>query len=156
MDFPPPHRVYYEALNDRAMAQLWNQTRAEHPEAEFAEVDAAILHSIDEFSAWFDQWITCSSSARTRVLLIWHAQCLSMSCQQMLRRSLEKRSFKNRVWFHLEEPGGLQPAILSRCLVQILIPVSPPTIRVEGSLPSEWKRCWDDPVAYEMELKKVT
>lgn len=129
------------------MAHLWNQVRAQHPEAEFTEVDAAVLHSIEDFSSWFDQWITTASSARTRVLLIWHAHCLSMACQQMLRRSMEKRSYKNRVWFHTEEPDGLQSAILSRCVVSILDPVELPKFRIEGELPKEWVRIWEDPVA---------
>lgn len=156
MEWPPPHRVYYEALNDRAMAHLWNQTRAEHPETEMSEVDAAKIHSVDEFSAWFDQWITSASGSRFRILLIWHAHCLSSACQQMLRRSLEKRSFRNRVWFHTEEPGALQPAILSRCIVQILVPVPPPVPAIYGTLPEEWIRCWNDPVGYEMELRTST
>ena len=70
-----------------------------------------------------------------------------MACQQMLRRSMEKRSYKNRVWFHTEEPDGLQSAILSRCEVAILDPVELPRIRVEGTLPEEWMTSWKDPVA---------
>lgn len=129
------------------MAHLWTQVRAQHPDAEFEEVDAAVLHSIEDFSEWFDQWITSASSARTRVLLVWHAHCLSMACQQMLRRSMEKRSYKNRVWFHTEEPDGLQSAILSRCVVSILDPVCMPQIRITGTPPADWERCWKDPVA---------
>ena len=36
----------------------------------------------------------------------------------MLRRQLEQRSFKNRVWFHIEEPTSLQTALISRCIVK--------------------------------------
>jgi hypothetical protein len=36
----------------------------------------------------------------------------------MLIRQLEQRSFKNRVWFHIEEPTSLQPAIISRCITK--------------------------------------
>jgi hypothetical protein len=42
-----------------------------------------------------------------------------LACQQMLRRSLEQRSFRCRVWFHIEEPL-LQSAIISRCIVKCL------------------------------------
>lgn len=153
MDWPPPHRVWYEALNDRAMAYVWNQTRAEHPHAEYTEVDAAVLNSVDEFSAWFEQWITAAASSRVRILLIWHAHCLSSACQQMLRRSMERRSFKCRVWFHTEEPHALQPAILSRCVVSILQPAPMPTPRIVGTLPEEWKKAWDDPSQMETDLQ---
>jgi DNA polymerase III delta prime subunit len=43
---------------------------------------------------------------------------LTFSCQQVLRRSLEQRSFKCRVWFHIEDPTQLQPAIVSRCILK--------------------------------------
>jgi hypothetical protein len=36
----------------------------------------------------------------------------------MLRRQLEKRSFKNRVWFHVENPSTIQNAIISRCITK--------------------------------------
>ena len=153
MDWPPPHRVWYEALNDRAMAHVWNQTRAEHPTAEFTEVDAAVLNSVEEFSAWFEQWITAATRARVRILLIWHSHCLSSACQQMLRRSMERRSFKCRVWFHTEEPHALQPAILSRCLVSILQPVPMPIPRIEGILPDRWRKAWEDPSQMETDLR---
>ena len=65
----------------------------------------------------------------------------------MLRRSMEKRSYKNRVWFHTEEPDGLQNAILSRCVVTILDPVELPAIHIVGELPKEWVRMWEDPIA---------
>jgi hypothetical protein len=42
-----------------------------------------------------------------------------LACQQMLRRSLEQRSFRCRVFFHIEEPT-LQSAILSRCIVKTI------------------------------------
>lgn len=153
MDFPPPHMVWVEQLNDRQMTDLWNASKRAHPEAEWSEVDAAILNSIEEFSAWFEGWTSKSSRAQVRVLLVWHAHCLSSSCQQMLRRSMEKRSFKCRVWFHIEEPGTLQPAILSRCLVKCLPPAPSPEIKVHGSIPSIWMRAWNDPLKTEMELR---
>jgi hypothetical protein len=123
MDFPPPHRVLYEPLNDRVTADLWTAYKSAHThEADFEEVDAAHMNSMEDFAKWFNQWITFApsrSSVRVRILMVWHAHFLSLACQQMLRRSLEQRSFRCRVWFHIEEPT-LQAAILSRCLVKRL------------------------------------
>jgi DNA polymerase III delta prime subunit len=153
MDFPPPHMVWYEPLNDRQMANVWNASKQAHPEAEWSEVDAAILNSIEGFSEWFEAWTTRSSQARVRILLVWHAHCLSSSCQQMLRRSMEKRSFKCRVWFHIEEPGTLQPAILSRCLVKRLPSVPPKEFKQIGTIPEIWKKAWESPFETEMELR---
>jgi hypothetical protein len=31
---------------------------------------------------------------------------------------LEQRSFRCRVWFHVEDPTQLQPAIISRCVTK--------------------------------------
>lgn len=154
MDFPPPHMVWYEPLNDRQMAGVWNASKREHPEAEWSEVDAAILNSIESFSEWFEGWTSRASQARIRVLLVWHAHCLSSACQQMLRRSMEKRSFKCRVWFHIEEPGTLQPAIVSRSIVRRLPTSPPPKLILHGSIPAEWWGVWIDPLKTEMELRK--
>lgn len=154
MDFPPPHMVWYEPLNDRQMANIWIASKHEHPEAEWSEVDAAILNSIEGFSEWFEGWTTRASHARVRILLVWHAHCLSSSCQQMLRRSMEKRSFKCRVWFHIEEPGTLQPAILSRCLVKRLPSINLTDFRLVGSIPPVWKKAWECPFETEMELRE--
>ena len=153
MDFPPPHMVWYEPLNDRQMANVWTASKQAHPEAEWSEVDASILNSIEGFSEWFEVWTTRSSQSRVRVLLVWHAHCLSSSCQQMLRRSMEKRSFKCRVWFHIEEPGTLQPAILSRCLVKRLPSVSPNDFKLIGTIPDIWTRARESPFETEMELR---
>lgn len=150
MDFPPPHMVWYEALNDRAMEAIWRETKIAHPEAEYTEISAAQTNSIDEFSGWFDQWTSRLSGARVRILLVWHAHCLSASCQQMLRRSMEKRSFKCRVWFHIEEPGSLQPAILSRCIIRLLKGVPPPRFRRCGDIPEVWRTIWKNPSEMEV------
>lgn len=152
MDFPPPHMVWYEPLNDRQMANVWTASKQAHPEAEWSEIDASILNSIEGFSEWFEGWTTRSSQSRVRVLLVWHAHCLSSSCQQMLRRSMEKRSFKCRVWFHIEEPGTLQPAILSRCIAKRLPSVSPREFKLIGTIPDVWSRAWGCPFETEMEL----
>jgi hypothetical protein len=121
MEFPPPHRILYERLNDRETKQFWQTYRARYEtQCEFEEVDAAVMNSMDDFAKWFTQWTTFApsrSDVRMRVLMIWHAHFLSLACQQMLRRSLEQRSFRCRVWFHIEEPI-LQPAIISRCIVK--------------------------------------
>lgn len=153
MDFPPPHMVWYEPLNDSQMRNVWNASKQAHPEAEWSEVDAAILNSIEGFSEWFEGWTTKASQARVRILLVWHAHCLSSSCQQMLRRSMEKRSFKCRVWFHIEEPGTLQPAILSRCIVKRLPSVPLKEFKQIGTIPEIWKRAWESPFETEMELR---
>jgi len=154
MDFPPPHMVWYEALNDRAMEAIWRETKLAHPEAEYTEISAAQTNSIDEFSGWFDQWTSRLSGARVRILLVWHAHCLSASCQQMLRRSMEKRSFKCRVWFHIEEPGSLQPAILSRCILRLLKSVPHPTFRRSGKIPEVWRTVWKNPSEMEVASTK--
>lgn len=155
MDFPPPHMVWYEALNDKSMEAIWMETKRLHPEAEYTEISAAQTNSIDEFADWFDQWTTRLSAARVRILLVWHAHCLSASCQQMLRRSMEKRSFKCRVWFHIEEPASLQPAILSRCIVRVLRPAIGHQFERSGTIPPTWRACWDNPLGFEMELCPV-
>jgi hypothetical protein len=123
MDFPPPHRILYECLNDVETRKYWNEYKTKYStECDFEEVDAAVMNSMDDFAKWFAQWMTFAPSrshVRVRVLLVWHAHFLSLACQQMLRRSLEQRSFRCRVWFHMEEPI-LQQAIISRCIVKVL------------------------------------
>jgi hypothetical protein len=151
--FPPPHRVLYEALNDREARKVWTQYTTLHAaQADFEEVDAAVMNGMDDFARWFGQWMTFAPSRpgiRCRILMVWHAHFLSLACQQMLRRSLEQRSFRCRVWFHIEEPT-LQAAILSRSIVTVLpryihLPeiVGPP---VDTSL-------WDDPRKLETDFQ---
>lgn len=122
MLFPPPHYFLFEPLNDRETLNLWNEYREKHgKDCEFSEVDAAELNSVDNFAPWFDNWISqvpARQSTRFRILLILHAEFLTYSCQQMLRRSLEQRSFKCRVWFHVEDPTNIQSAIMSRCITK--------------------------------------
>ena len=79
---------------------------------------------------------------------MWHAHFLSLACQQMLRRSLEQRSFRCRVWFHIEEPL-LQSAIVSRCIVT-RVPSYEHKPIIHGTLD---RRLWDDPRKFEMELE---
>ena len=132
--FPPPHYFLLEHLNDHETIKLWNDYKTKHSkECEFSEVDAAELNSVDNFAPWFDNWISqvpAKQSTRFRVLLIYHAEFLTYSCQQMLRRSLEQRSFKCRVWFHVEDPTNIQSAIMSRCITKrIPTYIHTPTIK---------------------------
>lgn len=155
MAFPPPHRVLYECLNDRMTRVHWDDYKARHAhECDFEEIDAAVTNSMDDFAKWFAQWVTFApsrSGVRIRVLLIWHAHFLTLACQQMLRRSLEQRSFRCRVWFHIEEPV-LQAAIVSRCIVTKM-GVFSHTPKIDGTLDTT---LWDDPRSVEMEIEKRT
>jgi DNA polymerase III delta prime subunit len=118
IQYPPPHYLFFEPLNDVETIKMWREYKQLHPDCEYDEIDAAENNSVDNFSPWFENWITRMTSQRFRVLLILHAEFLTYSCQQMLRRSLEQRSFKCRVWFHIEDPSLVQPAILSRCVIK--------------------------------------
>lgn len=133
IQYPPPHYLFFEPLNDVETIKMWNSYKELHPDCEFDEIDAAVTNSVDTFSPWFENWITrvpSSQKTRFRVLLILHAEFLTYSCQQMLRRSLEQRSFKCRVWFHIEDPSTIQPAIVSRCIVKNM-PVYTHTPKIE-------------------------
>ena len=122
LQYPPPHYILFEPLNDVETLKVWKEYKELHKDVcEFTEIDAAEIHTVETFSPWFHNWITQvpeKQHFRMRVLLIWHAEFLTFSCQQMLRRSLEERSFKCRVWFHVEDPTTVQPAIQSRCIVK--------------------------------------
>lgn len=150
--FPPPHRVLYEPLNDRETTSLWTAYKTAHQhEADFEEVDAAIMNGMEDFAKWFNQWITFAPSrpsVRVRVLMVWHSHFLSLACQQMLRRSLEQRSFRCRIWFHIEEPT-LQSAVLSRCIVKAL-PIYRCIPKILGS--SLDVSLWKNPRLYETNL----
>lgn len=120
MEYPPPHYVLFEPLNDQETFKQWSEYKELHPDLEYEEVDASILFSVETFAPWFDMWISRvpKNYAKLRILLIWHSEFLTFACQQMLRRQLEQRSFKNRVWFHIEDPTSLQQAIISRCITK--------------------------------------
>jgi DNA polymerase III delta prime subunit len=122
MQYPPPHYILFEPLNDSETQKVWKdyKTKFEN-ECEFSEIDAAEINDVGMFAPWFYNWISqvCEKRGkRLRILIIWHAEFLTFSCQQMIRRSLEERSFKCRVWFHVEDPTTIQPAIQSRCIVK--------------------------------------
>lgn len=132
--FPPPHFLLFEPLNDIETSKIWKKYKEENDHrAEFTEIDAAEINSVDTFSPWFDTWISQTpykKSSYIKILLIYHADFLTFSCQQMLRRSLEQRSFKCRVWFHVEDPTVIQGAIQSRTIVKrIPTYVHSPTIK---------------------------
>ena len=120
--FPPPHYFLFEPLNNSETKKLWSLYKEKYgDQCEFSEVDATETNSAETFSPWFDNWISKvpeKKSTKIRILLIWNSEFLTYSCQQMLRRSLEQRSFKCRVWFHAEDPTTIQPAIYSRCIVK--------------------------------------
>lgn len=120
MQYPPPHYILFEPLNDVETQKAWELYKIAHPSCEFSEIDAAEINSVDTFAPWFYNWITRVSvkNSMIRILLIYHSEFLTFSCQQMIRRSLEERSFKSRVWFHVEDPSTLQQAIQSRCIVK--------------------------------------
>lgn len=122
LSYPPPHYLLFEPLNDVETRKVWESYKKKHAHnCEFFEIDAAEMNSVDTFGFWFDTWIKQTPrnlGTRFRIVLIFHSEFLTYSCQQMLRRSLEQRSFKCRVWFHVEDPTTVQPAIQSRCIVK--------------------------------------
>lgn len=122
LQYPPPHYILFEPLNDIETQKVWEDYKKTHQKyCEFEEIDAAEINTVDTFAPSFHNWISQVSSrqeVRMRVLIVWHSEFLTFSCQQMIRRSLEERSFKCRVWFHVEDPSSIQPAIQSRCIVK--------------------------------------
>lgn len=122
LQYPPPHYILFEPLNDIETQKVWSEYKSIHNRTcEFSEIDASEINTVENFSPWFYNWISQVPSrqeTRMRVLLIYHAEFLTFSCQQMIRRSLEERSFRCRVWFHVEDPTTIQPAIQSRCIVK--------------------------------------
>lgn len=153
MEFPPPHRVLYECLNDRETHSYWTAYKEKYADqCEFEEVDAAEMNGMEDFAKWVVQWMSfvpSRSGIRYRVLIVWHAHFLSLACQQMLRRSLEQRSFRCRIWFHIEEPT-LQQAILSRCIVRCM-----PTYRHVPTIvgPKLDVSLWNDPRKVETDFE---
>ena len=122
LQYPPPHYILFEPLNDVETQKVWlNYKTLYDAHCEFSEIDAAEMNTVETFASWFHNWIAqvpSKQGKRIRVLIVWHSEFLTFSCQQMIRRSLEERSFKCRVWFHVEDPSCLQPAIQSRCIVK--------------------------------------
>jgi DNA polymerase III delta prime subunit len=117
--FPPPHYILFEPLNDKNTLEIWEDYKNKH-NCEYVVLDAATNHSIETFAPWIENWMSQlpSKAVRFRVLLVLHSEFLTFSCQQVLRRLLEQRSFRCRVWFHVEDPTAIQPAIQSRCIIK--------------------------------------
>jgi DNA polymerase III delta prime subunit len=120
-DFPCPHYILYEPLNDKETKKFLENYKEKYNNLlEIEEIDACIHFSSDTFYNLFNMWITSipKKKGNLRILIIWHSEFLTSSCQQMLRRQLEQRSFRNRVWFHLENPTSIQNALISRCIIK--------------------------------------
>ncbi len=151
--FPPPHMVCHEPLDETMTRIRWKEyTQTHELELEASEIDAAEVCSVEEFSKQFEIWVTAKSQRRIKVLMVWHSHFLSLACQQTLRRWLETKSYKCRVWFHVELLNNIQNAILSRCVLRYIVPVRHTVPQVVGSAPQTvalWKRIVD-----ENELRK--
>jgi hypothetical protein len=121
---PPPHMLWHEPLDDKSTRKLWaNYSTKYATDIEPTEIDAAEVCSVEEFSKLFEIWATAKSSKRIKVLMVWHAHFLSLACQQTLRRWLETKSYRCRVWFHVEMLNNVQSAIMSRCILKFVEPI---------------------------------
>ena len=115
--FPPPHMLFHEPMDDREMIRVWKDYTTKHAtELDTHEIDAASVCSVDEFGKLFEIWVTSKSAKRVKLLMVWHSHFLSLACQQSLRRWLETKSYRSRVWFHVEYMNNVQTAIQSRCI----------------------------------------
>ena len=118
---PPPHMLWHEPLDDKSTRKIWADYTAKYEkDIEPSEIDAAEVCSVEEFSKHFEIWVTSKSSKRIKVLIVWHAHFLSLACQQTLRRWLETKSYRCRVWFHVEMLNNVQSAIMSRCILKFV------------------------------------
>ena len=118
-NFPPPHYIFFEPLNDIKMEQIWNTYKeTNNNSAEFFELDAI---EQDTFISLFENIITKKSLKKLKILLIWHTEFLTFATQQIIRRMLETRSFTCRIWFHTENYMVIQSAIQSRCITKLII-----------------------------------
>lgn len=113
--------LWHEPLDDKSTRIIWTNYSIKYAkEIEPDEIDAAEVCSVEEFSKLFEIWATAKSSKRIKVLMVWHAHFLSLACQQTLRRWLETKSYRCRVWFHVEMLNNVQSAILSRCILKFV------------------------------------
>jgi DNA polymerase III delta prime subunit len=140
---PPPHTLLHEPLDDKETRKVWNTYISKYDAfIEAASIDAAEVCSVEEFSKQFEIFVTAKSSKRIKLLMVWHAHFLSLACQQSLRRWLETKSYRCRVWFHVEYLNNIQSALLSRCILTFIpgITHTIPTVHIENrdSLPL-WK-----------------
>ena len=121
IQFPPPHMLFHEPMDDREMIRVWKEYTVKHAaDLDTIEIDAAEVCSVDEFGRLFEIWVTSKSSKRIKLLMVWHAHFLSLACQQSLRRWLETKSYRARVWFHAEYVNNIQSAIQSRCILRTI------------------------------------
>jgi len=149
LSFPPPHMLFHEPLDDREMIRVWKEYTEKYQDMlDIHEIDAASVCSVDEFGRLFEIWVTSKSSKRIKLLMVWHAHFLSLACQQSLRRWLETKSYRSRVWFHVEYMNNVQTAIQSRCISRE-IKAAPYVCPVEllgdtAKLVETWKRIKTD------------
>ena len=121
LSFPPPHLLFHEPLDDRERIRVWKEYTEKYQDMlDIHEIDAASVCSVDEFGKLFEIWVTSKSAKRVKLLMVWHAHFLSLACQQSLRRWLETKSYRSRVWFHVEYMNNIQSAIQSRCISRVL------------------------------------
>ena len=147
LQFPPPHMLFHEPMEDREMIREWKEYTAKYAaDLDTCEIDAADVCSVEEFGRIFEIWVTSKSSKRIKLLMVWHAHFLSLACQQALRRWLETKSYRARVWFHAEYVNNIQSAIQSRCILRKLEsprttdPVIPICEGETADMISLWKR----------------
>ena len=127
LQFPPPHMLFHEPMDDREMIRVWKDyTTRYSSDLDIFEIDAADICSVEEFGRLFEIWVTSKSSKRVKLLLVWHSHFLSLACQQSLRRWLETKSYRARVWFHAEYVNNIQSAIQSRCILRHICSYSHP------------------------------
>jgi hypothetical protein len=152
---PPPHMLWHEPLCDTRIKTVWADYCSRFStDIDPSEIDAAMVCSVEEFSKKFEFWVTSKSSKKIKLLMVWHAHFLSLACQQSLRRWLETKSYRCRVWFHVEVLNNVQSALLSRCILKC-IQDTPRTIHVvsvheEGR---DLQTCWNH-IQSENELRQ--
>jgi len=144
-EFPPPHMLFHEPMDDREMIRVWTDYTTKHRDnLDIFEIDAAAICSVEEFGRLFEIWVTSKSVKRIKLLLVWHAHFLSLACQQSLRRWLETKSYRSRVWFHVEYINNIQSAIQSRCILKHIqsepVRVRPTIIGEGGTVIQLWKQ----------------
>jgi len=137
--------LFHEPMEDREMIRVWSEYQKTYgDQMDSFEIDAAEVCSVEEFGALFENWVTAKSAKRIKLLMVWHAHFLSLACQQSLRRWMETKSYRARVWFHVEYVNNIQSAIQSRCIVKhIRCPPVTVTPVLEGDCTETlnvWKR----------------
>jgi DNA polymerase III delta prime subunit len=137
--------LFHEPMDDREMIRVWSEYTTKHREnLDTFSIDAASICSVEEFGRLFEIWVTSKSTKRIKLLMVWHAHFLSLACQQSLRRWLETKSYRSRVWFHAEYINNIQSAIQSRCILKhiqsIPVRVCPTIVGSGGTAIPLWKQ----------------